>query len=90
MSARAAEESWDWVADGPYRLTGPAPTARLVVHRHVCPDGTPVECHSQHLPTVGTTLDRWIVCGWVIATSARAGSNSEPPDWSWLDQRLAV
>jgi hypothetical protein len=88
VSARAAEECWDWLRDEPYRLTGPAPKARIVVHRHVCPDGTPVECHSQYLMAVGNTLDRWRVYEWTIATSARPGSNEAPPDWSWLDARL--
>lgn len=62
-----------------------APTADVVTHHHTAPDGVVVECRSQWMHSLGLTFDRWIVGGYVIATSRRPDENTIPPDWSWVD-----
>lgn len=63
------------------------PRAHVTVHQHTCPDGIVVEAHSQWLVSLGRTLDRWVVGGITIATSARDEPNTTPPDFTWADER---
>lgn len=68
----------------------PMPTADIVEHRHTCPDGTVLVCFSQRIHVTGVTLDRWKVGSYLIATSARANANTEPPDFDWADRRAEL
>jgi hypothetical protein len=81
--------SWEGVERRPERPPA-LPDPQMVTHEHVCPDGTPVQARSQWIPTTASTLDRWVVGGLVIATSARPEVNTVPPDFTWLDQATAA
>ena len=66
------------------------PTVDLVWHEHQCPDGTRVVCASQWIAMTQTTLDRWYVGEYHIATSSRVQENTVPPDFGWVDQQASV
>ncbi|HEX2297835.1 MAG TPA: hypothetical protein VHH34_04850 [Pseudonocardiaceae bacterium] len=69
------------------RQAVPLSPANIVIHRHVCPDGTTVVARSQLVVTLGHTLDRFYVAAHLVGTAGRATSNTQRPEFTWLDLR---
>lgn len=64
------------------------PRQQLIRHRHTYPDGTVLHADSQWLPSLGRTLDRWLLHGRRIAVSCRGSVPSQRPDFPGIGRQL--